>query len=269
MELVTGHVTLYAWYLAMCEALDCGGRAGDEWVLALWQAALTASIHAEIITDISEVAVKSLKANNELWLLYKNCADSFPTFAKNLEVVLRLWSNQTVLRRLQHVQEKGLRYNGGPIHRNMLLGAIKYVGVVDESTHAQFMKLERQFGKEVLTDKWNNMTRIMQLCGKAAEAASMWSDGTSTSALIALVVRYISWALEHEEVRPSEVTVDWLDQKRDGTPGVVTLVMLKALLVSHIRSIAAELPTREELLQVRSFAVSPRRQQLPTTCFLI
>ena len=51
LKLVTGHVILYAWYVAMCEALDAGGKAGQDWVLALWQAALTASIHAEIITD--------------------------------------------------------------------------------------------------------------------------------------------------------------------------------------------------------------------------
>ncbi len=264
MGLVTGHVTLYAWYLAMCEALDVGGRAGDEWVLALWQAALTCSIHAEVITDHSALALASLKANNELFVWYKNCADSFPTFAKKLEVVLRPHAKETVLRRLSCLGTMGVRYHGAAVHRNMLLGAIKYVDVVDDSTHALFMKLERQFGKEVLTDKWNNMTRIMQICSKAAEAASMWSDGTSTSVLIALVVRYIYWALEHEEVNPSNVTVEWLEKKRDGTPGVVTLVLLKALLVSHVRGIAAELPeagqTRKELLKVRSFAVSPRRQ---------
>ena len=114
--------------------------------------------------------------------------------------------------------------------------------MVADTTHGLFMTLERRFGKEVLTDKWANTTRIMQMCSKVAEAASLWSDGTSTSDLIGLVVRYISWALEHEEGSPSQVTVEWLEKKRDGAPGVVTLVMLKALLVSHIRGIAAELP---------------------------
>ena len=266
MELVTGHVILYAWYLAMCEALDAGGPAGDQWVLALWQTALSVGIHAEIITDGSALAMASLKASNELHLWHKTCADSWPTFAKKLEVVLRPIAGETVLRRLNHVQTLGVRYNGGPIHRSMLLGANKYVEVVDDATHALFMKLERRCGKEVLTDKWNNMTRIIQVCGKAAEAASMWSDGTSTSALIGLVVRYVSWALEHEEVSPHNVTLDWLEKKKDGTLGVVTMVLLKALLVSHIRGMAAELPeaghTCKEMQKVRTFAVSPRR---PTT----
>ena len=90
----------------------------------------------------------------------------------------------------------------------------------------------------------------------------MWSDGTSTSALIGLVVRYVSWALEHEEVSPKDVTLEWLEKKRDSTPGVVTLVLLKALLVSHIRDMAAELPEeghmRKEMQKVRTFAVSPQ-----------
>ena len=89
----------------------------------------------------------------------------------------------------------------------------------------------------------------------------MWSDGTSTSNLIGLVVRYVSWALAHEEVMPHNVTLEWLEKKRDSTPGVVTVVLLKALLVSHIRGMAAELPeeghTRKEMQKVRTVAVSP------------
>ena len=75
-------------------------------------------------------------------------------------------------------------------------------------------------------------------------------------------MRYVSWALEHEEVSPKDVTLEWLEKKRDSTPGVVTLVLLKALLVSHIRDMAAELPEeghmRKEMQKVRTFAVSPQ-----------
>ena len=51
LDLVGGHVALYGWFLAMLEALDAGGPAADEWVWALWQAGLTASIHAQIVTS--------------------------------------------------------------------------------------------------------------------------------------------------------------------------------------------------------------------------
>ena len=134
--------------------------------------------------------------------------------------------------------------------RNLLLGAFKYVDVIDHTTHELILKFERRFGKEVLTDKWNNMTRILQSCGRAAETgAAMWSESASTSSLCALVIHYIWWALKHEVVAPGSVTGDWLECAKDGTPGVVNLVLCKALLVSHISSIVAELPESSSLRQ--------------------
>ena len=145
----------------------------------------------------------------------------------------------------------------------MLLGALKYIEVVDDSTHRLFMKLERQFGKEVLTDKWNNMTRIMQMCGKAAEAASMWSDGN----------------LRYFDVRPDRIggaTHRLGTGARGGQPqqrhgGMVgeearrhtwgrDVGLAESLLVSHIRGHVAELPaeghTHKEMKQVGSFLFS-------------
>ena len=120
-------------------------------------------------------------------------------------------------------------------------------------------------GKEARTDKWNNMTRIRQLCGRAAETgANMWSACTSASSLVALVIHYIWWALKHEEVAPGSVTGEWLDAKKDGTPGVVAKVLCKALLVSHIRSIVEELPAESSL---RKELVSVLEKFENYTCF--
>merc|ERR1711923_330651 len=77
----------------------------------------------------------------------------------------------------------------------------------------------------------------------------MWSGSTSTSSLFAHVVHFLWWALEHEEVTPAEVTMAWLLKKTDGTPGVVDLVLCKALLVSHIAIAVAELPESSTLRQ--------------------
>ena len=185
LELVSGHVALYGWYLAAYEALDAGGPAADEWVWALWQAGLTVSIHAQIVTSPSDLAAISLKASNEIFLWSKACGESFPTFAVKIALFCRDVMSQPVKDRVLFV--KDVRYKGTAVVRNLLLGAFKYVEVIDDETHALFLAFERRFGKEVLTDKWNNMTRIIQICGKAADTASMWSDCTSTSALVALV----------------------------------------------------------------------------------
>ena len=102
------------------------------------------------------------------------------------------------------------------------------------------------------------------MCGTPAEPAPMWSDGTLTPVLIALVLKYLLWALKHEEVTPAKLSVEWLDQKKDGSPGAVAMVLAKALLVCHIQSITDELPeeshVRKEINQVW---VLPRCSSIP------
>ena len=204
LDLINGHVALYGWYLAMLEALEASSR---EWMLALWQAGLTVSIHAQISTSLGDMAALSLRASNELYGWSKACGESFPSFALKASLIPSdLPAEASVKARLEFVHAKGVRYKGTAVVRGLWLGAMRYVELVDASTHALFLKFETLQGKEVLTDKWNVMARILQTCSKAAETANMWSDGTSTSVLVAMVVHYLTWALKHEVVTPAGVT---------------------------------------------------------------
>ena len=80
----------------------------------------------------------------------------------------------------------------------MLLAATKYVEVVSQDTHAQLMKMERKFGKDVLTGKWNNLSRLLQLCGKEVEIGGKMWDDAKTSQLVSFVLDYMWWALESQ-----------------------------------------------------------------------
>jgi len=80
LKLVTGHVALWGWYLAAFEALDAGNT---ELVAILWQAALTATIQAHLITDSSMLALQSMKSNNDLYINARTMTDTFPGFAAN------------------------------------------------------------------------------------------------------------------------------------------------------------------------------------------
>ena len=53
---------MWGWYLAAFEALDVGNT---ELVALLWQAALTATNQANVVTDTSELALLSMKINND------------------------------------------------------------------------------------------------------------------------------------------------------------------------------------------------------------
>ena len=239
MKLVAGHVAIWGWYVAAYEALEAGQT---ELLALLWQAALTATIQANVVKERSSLAAISIGLSNIFFVNAMVLADSFPAFARKLMLALSVGSGDTVAKRLEKCKAIGLRYNGTQVHRNLLLAAIKYVEVVDQDTHAELMKLERQFGKDVLTSKWNNLSRLLQLCGKEIEVAcKMWNDA-KPSHLISLVLQYLSWALQHQAISPSTVTVEWLDKTRDGTPGAVFQVLAKNQMVKHCERLVGELP---------------------------
>ena len=117
----------------------------------------------------------SLKASTDVFLWEKACGDSFPSFALKIHMVCKDVMSEPVKDRVTHIKDLDVRYKGTTVVRNLLLGAFKYVDVVDVSTHELVLKFERRFGKEVFTDKWNSMTRILQQCSRAAETcAAMW-----------------------------------------------------------------------------------------------
>ena len=240
MNVVAGHAALYGWYLATFEELVGASTPGH--VAALVQAALTATVRAHVVEDHATLALLSMAFNAGLKTNEKAMTDGFPIFARKLR--LALTGHNSVQARLDQCTNNGIRYNTGAVHRTLLLAAFKYVDTIDDATHAQLMRLERRFGKDVLTGKWNNLNRVIQLCGEEMRLAEkMWGDN-SVSDLVGYVVSYISWALEHEEATAVTITQEWLDKTRDGKPGVVARVLAKQQLVAVFEALVLELPEK-------------------------
>ena len=132
LKLVTGHVALWGWYLAAFEALDAGNTA---LVALLWQAALNATIQANVITDTSALALLSM-SSNDLFVNAKCMMDSFPGFARKLNVSMtRQKSAKTPsnhAQRLEFCEKNNIRYNNATVHRTLLLAACKNVEVVSD-----------------------------------------------------------------------------------------------------------------------------------------
>ena len=243
MRLATGHVALWGWYLAALEALDASNTA---LVALLWQAALTATIQANVVTDTSVLALLSMKSNNELFVNAKCMMDSFPGFARKLNVAMTRQRSasppSSVAARLTFCGQHDIRYNQAAVHRTLLLAACKYIEVVSDETHGKIMRLERRFGRDALNSKWNNLNRLLQLCCKEAEGASQMWNGLTASDLVSHVLEHITWALENDEVQTSSITQEWLDKARNGTPGCVARVLAKLQLVANCEGLVAELP---------------------------
>ena len=86
-------------------------------------------------------------------------------------------STETLTERLEFCKTLNVRFNSAGVHRNLLIAACKYVEVVDDATHKYLMKLERKFGKDVLSGKWNNLNKVAQVCGREIELANKKWDG--------------------------------------------------------------------------------------------
>ena len=136
--------------------MDAGN---NEFLAILVQAALTAAIQANIVQERSSLAVLSIGMSNTFYVSAQTLADSFPAFAKKLYVALSgaSMSGANAATRVEFCKKWSIRYNGAVVHRTLMIAACKYVEVVDEATHQYLMRVERKFGKDVLSGKWNNL----------------------------------------------------------------------------------------------------------------
>ena len=103
----------------------------------------------------------------------------------------------TTAARLTFCDTHKIRYNQQNVHRTLLLAALKYTEVVSERTHRQIMRLERAWGRETLSGKWNNLNRLLQLCSKEAEASARRWNGQTASDLVSHVIEYVEWWLKN------------------------------------------------------------------------
>ena len=242
MKLVTGHVAVWGWYLAMYEALDAGNT---EFVAVLWQAALTVTIQAHIIKERSSLAVLSMSISNTYFVNAKNLADTFPTFARKLHLALSGASTpcaQNATKRLEFCIDKNIRYNSQSVHRNLLFAALKYVEVVDDNAHELVMTIERKYGKDVLGGKWGNLNRLLVVCTKELDAgAKMWK-GLTASDLVSHVMHYLIWGLQHDTIKPGDITMEFLDKDRHSNLGIIHRVLAKIQLIRQCDDMVRELP---------------------------
>ena len=86
MRLVAGHVAIWGWFLAALEALEAGD---GESLAALWQAALPATIQANIVNDRSRLAAISIGMSNTFYVNAVALADTFPAFACKLMLAVQ------------------------------------------------------------------------------------------------------------------------------------------------------------------------------------
>ena len=243
LPLVCGHVALWGFHIALMKALVSGDMAS---VAVLVQAALCAPIEGVIVESEEKLSIISMERSESARIQYEYLKNSFPAFARKLMVALEGVSPKTVAAKLDFCNQYSIRYNGTVVYRSMLTAAQNCYERLDDRAIRTLRYIERHCGasKSDLTTAFNTLNRILQVCAKEVEKANgaMWGPVT-VSDLVNHVLDYIAWALDHEKVEGSGVTIAWLEKSRGGEGcGAMRMVMAKIYLRIFVETLVLDLP---------------------------
>jgi len=262
LPLVSGHVNLWGFHLAMCNALTSGDMAH---VAVLVQAALCAPIEGVIVDSMEKLSIISMEISESAGMQYDYMKSSFPAFSRKLMLALEGISPQpaTALAKLDFCRLHGIRYNGTVVYRSMLTAAQNCSERLNDNAIRTLVYIHGHRGssKIDLAIAFNTLNRILQVCAKEVDQtstnAAMWRPVTVTD-LINHVLEYIAWALDHERVEGGGVTTVWLE-KRSRVPGgegcgAMRLVMAKVYVRIFLKTHVMDLPdaslAKKEFLSV-------------------
>ena len=115
LRLLGGHAVLYAWYLAMWEAL-----CAEDFQRAtlLFEAALTVTIRVRVGSATSWMALESIHASERLLSQAKAMTDSFLVFTAKADLVIESFTcgKQNVIKEMV---KRAVRFNGVEYNRHM------------------------------------------------------------------------------------------------------------------------------------------------------
>ena len=221
MAVISGHVYLYGWYLAVFRAV---AQRDEKLLAALWQVGLTTTIFVRLNLKPHELAVFSMQ-QSEARKTQKNVySDTFVAFSLKAMLVMRgaqggCGGGPATSRgaKEQLLEATKVTFNGAPVNKAML-GAISLFEQKISSRCIEAMRrIEKQHGKDVLSSSYTKLARIGGICTSLAPKL-----GRTVADLFDDTVESLEFALHLEQVKPHEVTVEYLDKPRNNkTPGLV------------------------------------------------
>ena len=255
LPLVCGHVALWGFHLALTKALVRGDMAS---VAVLVQAALCAPIEGVIVQNEEKLSMISMERSDVARIQYDYLKNSFPSFSRKLMVALESVTPRTVNARVDFCTKNNIRYNGTTVYRSMLTAAQNCYERLDDRAIRTLRNIESlgRGSKSDLTNTFNTLNRILQVCAKEVEKGNsqMWGSVASGD-LVNHVLDYIVWSLEHDKVEGCGVTIAWLEKSRGGGGcGEMRMVMAKIYLRVFLESLVHDLPAnsvaRKDFLRV-------------------
>ena len=237
LKVLTGHVRVWAWYVEMLKAIESHDLAR---VALLLQAGLTVTLQARV-GAVSDMAVLSMQSSGCDRNYAHVATDSFLFFARKLEFAFRGdGGDMSTARQLAFCSDAKIYFNGKPVSKCMLECARTINTKMTPAVKQSLQVIEDRHGKEALTAKHHCLSRLFSIC--VNEASNPQWQTSDAATLVELYLSYLTWALQHEFVKPEDITTEWLDKSKHGLPGSCSLVLAKAQLVVFFRNLLRDLP---------------------------
>ena len=218
---------LYSWYLAMARALH---QSDDARVQQLHQCALTVTLRLHLRTTGTDLLLNSLRLSEKMKA--GEAGDSFQLFAKKLGH-LADEKNVKMGSLLPQLSEDKISFNKAPVNKTMLAAAEKLYSVLTPGVERALLATQREFGRSIWSQHYNNLMRLVQICGKQIQT---WGRGDLAELVEAcLQAGYI--ALKRGQVDASFFTLSKLDSRGESV-GWVQATCVKILLVQNVLEMA-------------------------------
>ena len=231
LPVVSGHIYIFAWYVAMYDALSRTDVAG---IAALWQCGLTISTQVRVGLSDEGLSIWSLQSSEARKTQERLHSDTFPAFALKALLVGETCSD---VKRLKLLNNTGITFNGARMNRSMVATITMFRDCISKQSVAVMHTIALRHGREVLSGGYTKIARIGQLCSEIAKAA-----GEQPSDLVLYVLEYLSFALRMGTLKPQDITVVQLDKSRDGGGlGIVLVILARRCVIAYLQSLVDDL----------------------------
>ena len=93
LQVLVGHPLVYGWHIATFHALT---TSQSLWIVRLWQAALTVTMHVVVNQSAELLAAKSMVAMDKLMTTAAAIDESWPSFARKAFLAMRATRNTSL-----------------------------------------------------------------------------------------------------------------------------------------------------------------------------
>ena len=221
--MLSGKIFVYAWYLAMCEALIAKNNSR---ITRLHEMALTVTFRAHLEADMNSMLRWSLHASELLRKAEQQ--DSFLMFAR--KICQLVGSEDEADNSLAALQADNICFNGQKINKASLNACKLLCDNLNEKGEECLRNIDRMFGRDV----WNGAYfKMMRLCQLTKTAQQLWARDTVPD-MVTFLLETCYVLLKRGDAKPTFFTNSCVDTRGSDRPGWIATTLTKMHLLGQM-----------------------------------